>query len=136
MSAPTPLPENYVGCQNSTFTIGTSPNTSVLNVIQGGYMKSYAVDEMTNSGSAACYEDVKTIRSAKGSFTAAWVAASPPPFQDGDIFPIVIDNPNGPYLACNARFNNVNPPVLNVKDGLKYSFDITSQGAITTTRPS
>lgn len=132
MSAPTALPENYVSCVNATFTIGTDPNTAVLKILQGGYTDSYNVDEMTNSGSGGCYEDVKTTRSIKGSFTAAYVSGTPPVFKAGDIFPATIANGTAPTLTVNFRFNNVQWPVMNVKEGLKFSFDVQSQGAITT----
>lgn len=136
MAAPTALPETYVPCIDSTFTIGATPNTAVLQVIDGGYTLSFGVDEMTNNGSGGAYEDVKTYKSLEGSFTGAYESGSVLAFNAGDIFPIVVDSPDGPYLACNARFNQVELPVLDVKAGLKYKFTIKNQGAITTTRPT
>lgn len=136
MSAPTPIGEKYVPCIESTFTIGTSPSTTTLEVIDGGYTRSFGVDEMTNNKSGAAYEDVKTYRSVEGSFTCAYVSGAVLAFEDGDIFPVVIDNPHGPYLACNARFNQVELPILDVKSGLKYKFKLKNQGAITTARPA
>lgn len=132
----TALTETYVACIASTFTLGASPNTSVLKIIDGGYTISFGVDEMTNNGSGGAYEDVKTYKSVEGSFTGAFESGTPPVFNAGDIFPIVINNANGPYLSCNARFNQVEMPVLDVKAGLKYKFTIKSQGAIVVVDPS
>lgn len=137
MAAPAPLPETWVPCIESTLTIGTSPDTSELKIIDGGYTLSFGVDEMTNNKSGGAYEDVKTYRMVEGQFTGAFEKGTPPIFNAGDIFPIVIDNQgeNGAYLACNARFNGVEMPVLDVRAGLKYRFTIKNQGAITTVRP-
>lgn len=137
MAAPTALPETYVPCLESIFTIGTTPDTATLKVIDGGYTLSFGVDEMTNNQSGAAYEDVKTYQTMTGQFTCAWVAGTPPVFKAGDLFNIVIDNENenGPYFSGKVRFNEVQNPVLDVKAGLKFQFSIRNQGAITTTRP-
>ncbi|WP_406698560.1 hypothetical protein V5E97_06720 [Singulisphaera sp. Ch08] len=137
MAAPTALAETHIPCIESLFTLGADPNTAELKVINGSYTLSWGVDEMTNNKSGAAYEDVKTYQTMTGNFTAVFEKGNPPVFKSGDIFPIVIDNANenGPYLACNARFNEVATPILDVKAGLKYSFTVRNQGAITTTRP-
>lgn len=138
MAAPTALTETHIPCIESTFVIGADPNTAELKVTTGSYTLSFAVDEMTNNKSGAAYEDVKTYETMTGQFTCVFEKGSPPVFNNGDIFPIVIDNANhnGPYLACNARFNEVNNMNMDAKGGVKYSFSIRNQGAITKVRPT
>lgn len=132
MSAPTPLAEEYVSCVGSTFTIGPGGATPlVLKVLEGGYTYAVGVDEMTNSGSGGWYEDVKTIKNVKGSFTAAYVSGTPIPVSAGDIFNAEIKNSTSPSATGDFRFNNVNVPILDVKNGLKWKFDVQNQGEIT-----
>lgn len=138
MAVPTAIAETYIPCIESTFTIGASTDIATLKCTDGSYTLSYGVSEMTNNESGGAYEDVKTYQTMEGQFTCVYVAGTPPVFKAGDIFPIVIDNANenGPYLACNARFNEVDMTVLDVQGGITYSFTIRNQGAITTTRPA
>jgi len=136
LADPAPLNEDYLSCINSTFTYGATPDTASLNIIDGGYTLSFGVEEMTNNGSGGAYEDVKTYKQMEGNFTGAYVSGTPPTFKSGEIYPVVIDCPNGPYFAGNCRFNQVENPVLDVKAGVKYKFGLRSQGAFTTVRPS
>lgn len=135
MAAPTALNETWIACIDSTFTIGTDPNTAELYVSAGGYTLSFGVDEMTNNKSGGAYEDVKTYKKMEGNFTANHVKGDPPVFKAGDIFPVVIDSPDGPYFAGNVRFNQVEEPMLEVNAGVKYKFTVTSQKAFITDRP-
>jgi hypothetical protein len=133
MAAPTPLAEKFVNCIDSTFTIGTDPDTIALVIIDGGFTHTYNVDDMTNNQSGGCYEDVKTIQMAEGRCTAGRLASGAPGFKAGDIFHVVIAKPGSgmPTFTGNVRFNAVESPLLDVKAGLKYNFTWKNQGSFT-----
>jgi len=131
MAAPTAVAEEYLNCVNSVLTLGTTPDTWVGKVIEGGVTFTYDVDEMTNTGSLGGYEDVKTTYKYEGDLTIAFSAAEPPPYVAGDVFGTVIKGPvGGVTLTGNFRFNAINDPLLTVKGGYKQKCKITSQGAI------
>jgi hypothetical protein len=129
MAAPVALPEQYLAGTNSTFTIGSAPNQSTLAVQDGTWTAEKQVDEMTNSTSGGCYEDVPTITKASGNVKAAYKTGSLPQIAFGSVYPIAIATPGGPGLACNARINQVSSPQLNVKAGLVLNLTFTSPGS-------
>lgn len=135
MAMPAPIAEKYMNCIDCTLTVGSGVDTWAGTVMDGTITGSYSVDEMTNNTSGGGYEDVKTIYKYEGTLTIAYNASSPPPFSEGDVFPVVMEKPtSGPYFSGNFRFNDVGYPMYNVKGGMKLTVKVTSQGAVSKTR--
>lgn len=87
------------------------------------------VDETTNSGSGAFYEDVPTIRKATisgGRFV--YDGDDPPTFDAGDLVALSVTIVNGPSLTGTFRVGNISVPLLDVKAAVHYGFDLTSFG--------
>lgn len=147
MPMPSAVAEKYLPCENSifnfggTYTANTPPSVPAtisggvsLNVIKGGLKRAQGVKEMTNTGSGGAYEDVGTIKKVTGSFTCAYVSGTAPAFSEGQIFPVIIFNPNATWVfSGNVRVNNIDEPFLDVDSGLIFTFDVTSQGSYTIT---
>jgi hypothetical protein len=96
--------------------------------MDGGYKRDMNTSERTNNYSLGEYEDVGTIKKTTGQFKAAVVAGTMPNIDAGLIYFTTIDCPGGPLFSGNCRYNALDAPVLDVQNGLLYSFTITNQG--------
>lgn len=136
MADPAAIAETFTNCVNSTFTVGTDPSTWSATVTAGGVTASTEEDEMTNNKSGGAYESVGTIIKHEADVTIAYESTFPATFVPRAMFPIVMDHPTASYYSGNWRVISVSDPVFDVKGGLKRQVKLTSQGAITRTRPA
>jgi hypothetical protein len=127
MPLSSPVAEVNLAGTNTTMAIGSVGSQVSLAVMDGKWTYEFMTDEMTNSTSGGCFEDVPTIKKASGTAKLAYRAGLG--IQWGSVYPIDINTPSGPRLQCNARLNKPSPSQMNPKGGLTVDIEFTSQGS-------
>jgi len=143
MAAPTPVNEAFVNNTTTVFKVGGNDYSGV--VINGGFDHEVGTDDMTNGGN---YLDVSTNAKCTINMTVGWPTSGgylsgqtlaitgAPVIIEGNIYAVIIDNPNGPYFSGNARINKSSNPILDRKAGTKVTYNGTSWGPFTRTNPT
>ena len=132
----TTVAETFLAGKDAVLTIGTIAD---FDIMDGSFKVEAMTDDMTGTGSAGWYADVKTILKATGTLKIAFRTSETAQLVAGAIYAatIVIGSTGayGPYLGCNMRINSAETPILNVKGGITQTFSFTSQGACVLTHP-
>ena len=86
---------------------------------------------MTNLAGGGYYESVSTYKKAEANADCIYDGDNPPTFEEGDLVPIVLTSADGIGISGTFRINSMNFPVLNVRNAVKYSLQMSSQGPYT-----
>ena len=117
----------FVACIGGSITI----DGAEMAVEAGGFNCSSQEDEVTNLAGGGYYESVSTYKKAEANADCIYDGDNPPTFEEGDVVPIVLTSADGVGISGDFRINSMNFPILNVRNAVKYSLTMSSQGAYT-----
>ena len=130
--------EKYVANKNATLTYD-----SATVIVLGGSIKfDQQTADFTSNVSEGHGEDLTTIDRWTLDIEAAYDGDTPPTWVEGKKYNLVYGAGNsqyvsdgGIYLAGVFRLGSIDWNAPDIKEGLKMKMTLTSQGAVTRTRP-
>lgn len=132
------IAEKYVANKNATLTFDS---VSVI-VLGGSFTFNQQVADFTSNVSEGHSEDLATNDGWTLEIEFAYDGDTPPPWAYGSKYTLVYGAGNaayvadgGMYLSGPFRLTTIRWNAPDVKEGLKGTMTLTSQGAITTVRP-